>query len=121
LDVARLLQPAPQRLHVDLIAGRVASFGRLELALHGQAVFLERLTTPEQQPHAILELAVPHDRIAVEEPHWMRVPYFVLGVGEFGVDLFGQEVADLAIRGSLRGVVANTVSVHGPVLPERER
>src|SRR5690606_530330 len=74
-----------------------------------------RLAAPEQQAHAVLQLAVADDRVAVEEPDRVTVPDLVLRLRQRLVDLLRQAAADGPIDRRLSLVVPLGLRVHaGP-------
>src|SRR5689334_21276116 len=111
LDVARLGQPSPECLSVHLIGDSVSRLGSLERAFLLQSFLFEGLTTPEEQAHAVFQLAVADNRVAVEKPHGMRVPYFVLRIRQGAIDLFGEKPANRLIARRLRLIVLLRISV----------
>jgi hypothetical protein len=78
LDISRFSQPTPKFLGANLIDSSVSSLSGFETPFLFQSLLLKGLTTPEEQAYAILELAVPDNRVPIEEPDRMGVPYLVL-------------------------------------------
>src|SRR5262249_28228055 len=95
LDVSSLCQPALEILQVHLIGRGVAGFGGFEAAFVLQPFFLERLTTPKEKTDAFLQLAVPDNGVAIQKPHRLGVPYFVLRLWQSLVDLPSQKITDV--------------------------
>ena len=84
-----------------------------------QARLVEGLAAPEQQADAVLQLAVPDDRVAFQEPHRMGVPDLVLRAcfRKMSIDGLGEGRADALVADRLRRVVREDVLVdrHGVV------
>src|SRR5262249_11327051 len=78
LDVSRLSQPTSKFFSVDLFGSSVSSFSGFEGPFLCQSLLLKRLTAPEKQAYAVLKLAVPDNRVPIQEPDRMGVPYLVL-------------------------------------------
>ena len=92
LDVPSLCQPAPQVLCVYLVNSSVASFGRFEAAFFRQPFILKGLTAPEEEADTALELAVPDNRVSIQEPHGVGVPYLVFCLRQTSVDFPSQKM-----------------------------
>jgi hypothetical protein len=63
----------------------------------GQADFVKRLPTPEQQLRMVFELAIADDRISIDEPDGVPVPDFAAGLRQMLFNCIQQELADLSI------------------------
>src|SRR5690606_32380924 len=68
---------------------------------------------PEHQADALLLPDVTDDGVALQEPDRMAVPDPVLRAGQVAVDLARQQVAEFALAGVERRVVARGVRMHG--------
>jgi hypothetical protein len=112
LNVAGFLKPPLEVLCIHLFDCSEACLGRFECAFWSETGLVERLSAPEQQPDAPFQLAEPDDGISVEKPYGVGMPDLVLGLRQHPVDLAGQEVADLLIRGFERTVVGGCVGMH---------
>src|SRR5690606_12944583 len=114
LDLARLAEPAAQGRHVDVPGLAVEHRGVPELAAgHVEPGLAEIGPAPEHQADALLLPAVTDDGVALQEPDRMAVPDPVLRAGQVAVDLARQQVAEFALAGVERRVVARGVRMHG--------
>jgi len=107
-------------LQVHLIRCRVAGFGGYEAAFLRQPFFIKRLTTPKEKSDALLQLAVPDHGVAIQKPHRVGVPYFVLRLRQRTVNLPSQKITNLPILRSERLIVVNSVGVHNSRILNRK-
>src|SRR5437762_12481443 len=101
LDLDGFLEPPFEVIGGDLIIRGVPGFGGLENALGSEARFVKRLAAPEQEAHAILEFAIPDDRVVIEEPYRLTVPHPALRAGQMLIDCARECIADPLVAARL--------------------
>lgn len=88
------LQPSPQRGFVDFRYVGVKDRSILKLfANYIQTRFVEISAAPKHQSDPELLLAIANNRIAIQEPDWVRMPYLAFRRRETTVDLSRKYVA----------------------------
>ncbi len=96
----------------DLFHGSIANLCCFEASLCFESCFFKSLSTPKKQSYRVFEFVIAYDRISIEKPDRVCMPYLALRFGKLGAYFVHQYFADFLVFGKLFFVICDDFLVH---------